>query len=111
MSSKVFLIQSEGLGRGEDNLGSILMHNFLRMLGESEEKPKTMIFWNTGVRLLSEGSPVLEHLKKLESQGVEILGCATCLDYFKLTDKQKVGKPTNMLRSIYTMFDSDIVCL
>ncbi len=111
MSSKVFLIQSEFLGRGEDELGAILMNNFLRILGESEEKPKTMVFWNTGVNLVAEGSPVLEHLKKLESQGVEILGCATCLDYFKLADKLKVGKPTNMLRSIYTMFDSDMVCL
>ena len=111
MPSKVFLIQSEGLGRGDEKLGAILMNNFLRMLGESEEKPKTMIFWNTGVRLLSEGSPVLEHLKKLEGQGVEILGCATCLEYFDLTKKMKVGKPTNMLRSIYAMFDADMICL
>ena len=29
MSSKVFLIQSEGLGRGEDKLGGLLMANFL----------------------------------------------------------------------------------
>lgn len=111
MSSKVILIQSEGLGRGEDQLGAVLMNNFLRNLGESEVKPGTIIFWNTGVRLLAEGSPVLEHLKKLETQGVVILGCATCLDYFKLTDKMKVGQTTNMLRSIFTILDNDTVCL
>ncbi len=111
MPSKTILIQSEGLGRGEDKLGSILMANFLRLLGESQEKPKTIVFWNTGVRLLCEGSPVLEHLKNLEGQGVEILGCTTCLEYFDIATKIKVGKPTNMLRSIYAMFDSDMICL
>ncbi len=111
MSSKTILIQGEGLGRGDDTLSAMLMANFLRLLGESREKPKTIVFWNAGVRLLCEGSKVLGHVKKLESQGVEILGCTTCLEYFELTDKMKAGKPTNMLRSIYSMFDSDMVCL
>jgi selenium metabolism protein YedF len=111
MTSKTILIQSEVIGRGEDNLGAVLMANFLRNLGESEEKPKAIIFWNTGVRLLTADSPVLEHLKKLAGQGIEILGCATCLDYLNLTDKIKVGKTTNMLRSIYAMFDTDMICL
>lgn len=111
MSSKTFLIQGEGLGRGDDDLGAMLMANFLRLLGENQDKPKTIVFWNAGVRLLCEGSRVLEHVKKLESQGVEILGCTTCLEYFDLTDKMKAGKPTTMIRSIYSMFDTDMVCL
>ena len=111
MTSKTILIQSEVLGRGEEQLGDMLMANFLRLLGESQEKPKTIIFWNTGVRLLSEGSSVLEHLKRLENQGVEILGCATCLEYFDLVDKLRVGKPTTMIKSIQSMFNSDMVCL
>jgi selenium metabolism protein YedF len=111
MSSKTFLIQGEGLGRGDDNLGAVLMANFLRLLGENQDKPKTIVFWNAGVHLLCEGSKVLEHVQKLESQGVEILGCATCLEYFGLTDKMKAGKTTNMLRSIYSMLDTDMVCL
>jgi selenium metabolism protein YedF len=111
MSSKTILIQGEGIGRGDDTLGVMLMANFLRLLGESGDKPKTIVFWNAGVRLLCEGSKVLEHVKKLESQGVEVLGCTTCLEYFDLMDKMKAGKPTNMLRSVYSMFDSDMVCL
>jgi selenium metabolism protein YedF len=111
MSSKTFLIQGEGLGRGYDELGAVLMANFLHILGENQDKPKTIVFWNAGVRLLCEGSRVLEHVKKLESQGVEVLGCTTCLEYFQLADKMKAGKPTNMLRSIFAMFDSDMVCL
>ncbi len=111
MSSKVFLIQSEGLGRGEDQLGGLLMANFLRLLGESKEKPGTIVFWNTGVRLVCEGSQVLDHLKRLEEQGVTIFACTTCLEYFDLIDKQKIGKPTTMAKSIQSLMSSDMVCL
>ena len=111
MSSDVMLIQSEGLGRGDDSLGSMLMANFLRLLGDSKNKPRSMVFWNTGVRLVCEGSKVLEHIKRLEDQGIEILACTTCLEYFALTDKLAVGKPTTMMKSIQSMFDSDIVSL
>lgn len=111
MSSKVFLIQSDGLGRGEERLGGLLMASFLRLLGESQEKPGTMVFWNTGVRLVCEGSQVLDHLKRLEEQGVEILACTTCLEYFDLVEKQKVGKPTSMVKSIQSMMSSEMICL
>jgi selenium metabolism protein YedF len=111
MSLKVFLIQSEGLGKGDNQLGGLLMANFLRLLGESNQKPVTLVFWNTGVRLVCEGSPVLDHLKRLEDQGVEILSCTTCLEYFDLTHKLKIGKPTTMVKSIQSMLNSEMVCL
>jgi selenium metabolism protein YedF len=111
LKQKVFLIQSEWLGRGDDQLGSMLMSNFLRLLGENEDKPGSMLFWNSGIRLLCEGSPVLNRLKLLEEQGVELLACATCLEHFELTDKLAVGKPTNMMESIQSMLGSDMICL
>jgi selenium metabolism protein YedF len=111
MPSKTILVQSETLGRGNDELGQLLMANFLRLLGESKEKPAALIFWNTGVRLVSEGSWALNHLKALEEQGIEILACRTCLDFFELTEMQKVGHPTNMLKSIESMLTGDMVCL
>ena len=111
MPSKVILIQSEGLGRGDDDLGKMLMAYFLRLLGENVDKPKTVVFWNGGVRLLCEGSEVLGHVKKLEGQGIEILGCTTCLEYFDLASKLKVGKTTTMVKSVQAMMDSDMVCL
>ncbi|MFC1893510.1 hypothetical protein ACFLYR_05720, partial [Chloroflexota bacterium] len=73
--------------KGDDKLGSILMASYLRLLGEREDKPKSIIFWNTGVNLVCEGSQVLKHIQKLESAGVEILACTTCLEYFDLIDK------------------------
>jgi len=111
MQSKHIVIQSEGLGKGDDKLGSLLMANLLRLLAEQEEKPKTMIFWNTGVKLLCEGSKVLNHIRKLENAGVEILACTTCLEYFDLVDKLSVGKPTTMMKSIESVFDGEFIAL
>jgi selenium metabolism protein YedF len=111
MPSKTILIQSEVLGRGNDELGQLLMANFLRLLGESKEKPATLVFWNTGVRLVCEGSWALAHLKTLEAQGLAVLACRTCLDYLELTDKLAVGQPTNMLKTIDSMMAAEMVCL
>jgi len=108
MKSKVILVQSEGLGRGDDPLGSMLMANFLRLLGENEDKPGGIIFWNAGVCLVCEGSKVLEHIRRLEDQGVEILACGTCLEYFDLTDRLAVGKRTTMASSIESILDDNI---
>jgi selenium metabolism protein YedF len=107
----VILVQSQVLGRGNDELGMILMSNFLRLLGEGKEKPAALIFWNTGVRLVCEGSRALGHLRKLEEQGVEILACSTCLEYFNLADKLMVGKPTTMVNSIDSILGSEMVYL
>ncbi len=111
MTHKIFLVQSEGLGRGDEQLGSMLMANFLRLLGESQDKPGSLIFWNAGVRLLCQGSPVLNRLKQLEEQGVELLACSTCLEHFDLMDKLAVGKPTTMAKSIQSMLGCDVVSL
>jgi selenium metabolism protein YedF len=111
MATRVFLIQSKSLGRGDDQLGRMLMANFLRLLGESKEKPETIIFWNAGVCLVCEGSNVLDHLKLLEDQGVEVLACTTCLEYFDLMNKLKTGRPTTMVKSIQSMLNSEIICL
>jgi selenium metabolism protein YedF len=111
MASKVLFITSDVMGSGEDKLGELLMANFLRLLGESSEKPATMIFSNTGVRLVCDGSKVLNHVRKLEEQAVEMLACTTCLEYFDLTDKLKVGKPTTMAKSVQSMMNSDVVSL
>ena len=111
MSNRVLLIQSEGLGRGDEQLGVLLMANFLRLLGEAQEKPDSLVFWNTGVRLVCQGSPVLAHLERLEQQGVAILACTTCLEYLDLVDRLKVGKPTTMKKSIESMLGSEFVAL
>ena len=84
------------MGRGSDELGEKLMKGFLFAVSQLETLPRTMLFYNGGAKLTVEGSASLEDLSKLEAQGVEILTCGTCLDYYGLTEKLPVGSVTNM---------------
>jgi selenium metabolism protein YedF len=111
MAGKTILMQSEVIGHGDDELGMILMSKFLAALTDIKEKPAALVFWHTGVKLVVQGSWALGHLKKLEQQGVEILACAACLDFFEVTDKIAVGKPTNMVKIVQSMLTTDMVCL
>ena len=94
---RVLLITSDRLGDGPEELGRLLMKNFIHTLLETSELPARMLFLNTGVLLTTEGSDVLEALEKLGGMGVEILSCGLCLDFFKLKDKLTAGGTTNML--------------
>lgn len=111
MNQKTVIIQGDGLGRGDEKLGGLLMANFLRLLGESQSRPQSIIFWNAGVRLICEGSPVLDHVKRLENQGVGIFACTTCLEYLNLKDRILAGKPTTMVKSIEAMMSTDVISL
>ena len=92
----VFLISSNTLGTGDDQLGAILMKSFFVSLQEQEPLPQTLLLLNGGVHLAAEGSPVLPGLQELSRRGVKILVCGTCLDFFHLKDKLAVGSVTNM---------------
>ena len=111
MAGKVLVIGSEILGGGDERLGEMLMANFLRTLGENPEKPAEMIFVNGGVRLVCDGSRVVEHVKKLAEQGVEILACTTCLEYYDLVDKLLVGSPTSMAKTVASLMGGETVVL
>jgi selenium metabolism protein YedF len=95
-AGKTVFIASDTLGKGEEELGQILMRAFLYALTELESKPKRIIFMNTGVKLAVEGAAELEDLRKLDSAGVEIIACGTCLEYYKLKEKLQVGIISNM---------------
>lgn len=92
----VVAVASPCMGTGSDELGAVLMKSFLFALTQQDALPKTILFYNGGARLTTEGSPVLEDLKSLEAQGVELLTCGTCLNHYGLSDKLEVGGVTNM---------------
>ena len=94
---KVLLITSNLLGEGPEELGRLLMKNFIHTLLETASLPTQMFFMNSGVLLTTEGSELLEALEKLRGMGVEILSCGLCLDFFGLKEKLRVGGTTNML--------------
>lgn len=92
---------SDKMGEGSDELGAILVKSLVYTITETEPLPKTMIFYNGGVRLTCEGSPVLEDLLTLAEAGVEIVSCGTCLDFFKIKEDLRVGEISNM----YTIYE------
>lgn len=102
----VILCASSELGHGPAELGGILIKSYFYALGEVDAKPQTIILINSGVTLAVEGSPVLEALQKLASQGVEILVCGTCLGYLELRDKLAVGSVSNMYAIAETLLNA-----
>jgi selenium metabolism protein YedF len=102
----VIVIPNDQMGRGERELGHILIRSFLHTLTDVSDRPDTMIFFNTGVKLTVEGSEVLDDLQTLEGYGIEILVCGTCLDYFGLKDKIAVGQISNMYTIAETMLSA-----
>ena len=92
----VVLIPGDAMGRGDEELGGILIRSLLHTLNEVEPLPDTIIFLNAGVKLTVAGSPVLDDLATLAGRGVEILACGTCLGHFGLKDEVAVGEISNM---------------
>lgn len=103
----VIYINSHLLGVGDEALGAVLMRSFLKTLLDMETKPSRLILVNSGVRLSSEGSEVLETLQALSDKGVEILSCGTCLDFYKLKEKLKVGVVSNMYDIAQSLLEAD----
>ncbi|WP_092589144.1 sulfurtransferase-like selenium metabolism protein YedF [Acidaminobacter hydrogenoformans] len=103
LSEIVILVGKNTFGEGDETLGEVLIKGYFYTLTELEPYPKSILFVNSGVQLTVEGSPVLEHLRLLESTGVEILSCGTCLDYYKIKEKLAVGGVGNMYAIVETM--------
>ncbi|MFZ5915821.1 MAG: sulfurtransferase-like selenium metabolism protein YedF [Chloroflexota bacterium] len=102
----VIYISADCMGRGEDELGGVLIRAFLHTLNKVAPLPDTLIFVNTGVRLVVAGSPVLEDLEALSQQGVEILACGTCLNYLELMDQVAIGTVSNMYTIAETLLSA-----
>ena len=84
------------MGTGDPKLGTSLMKAFVLALTKQDQLPDTILCYNTGASLTCEGADTLEDLKLLESEGVTILTCGTCLDFYGLKEKLAVGGVTNM---------------
>ncbi len=97
------MIASEQMGKGDDELGSKLIKNFIKTLKEMGEDLWRLVFVNGGVKFTIDGSDILPDIKELEENGVHILVCGTCLNHFKLLERKKVGETTNMLDIVTSM--------
>ena len=108
-SDKVVVIRSNVMGEGDPELGKVLIKGFIYALSQQEDLPKTILFYNGGAYLTCEGSASLDDLKELELRGVRILTCGTCLNFYGLSEKLKVGEVTNMYEIAETMSKASLI--
>ena len=104
-----FLFTHFGLGDAPGELQQKLAGVFLTLLNQSDGLPRRLLFYTEGVKLVCEGSPVLEQLKALQAKGVELIICQTCVNYFGLADKVKVGIVGGMPDILQTLQQADKV--
>uniref|UniRef100_UPI003217ABA3 DsrE family protein n=1 Tax=uncultured Draconibacterium sp. TaxID=1573823 RepID=UPI003217ABA3 len=93
----ILQITRNGMGSGDESLGMILLKNYLTLLNEETDLPKVITFYNEGVKLICNGSPLIEILKTLEERGVKLVACKTCLNHYKLSDKMATGIAGTMI--------------
>jgi selenium metabolism protein YedF len=98
----VVVISSDKMGDGDAELGHLLILNFIKALKDLDKLPKKIVFYNKGVTIVTKSSPVIDHLIDLEKMGVELLLCATCVNYYKLESEIGAGILSNM----YSIADS-----
>ena len=94
-SGKVLVISTESLGRGDEELGHILVRSLLNALAESPALPAKIVLLNGGVRLACEVDDTVDALSRIAARGVEVMACGTCLKYFGLIDKLRAGRVSN----------------
>ena len=103
----VVAVTSEKMGSGDDELGTKLMVSFFRTLVMLEPAPDAVVFYNTGVKLATDDSQVLDHIRELAEKGVSIYLCTTCINHFGLKDRLPVGSFSDMYQILNVLKDAD----
>lgn len=107
--SEIIIINSDSMGNGDEGLGKTLIGVFLRKLWAQEQKPEYIILYNGAVKLIADGSVVLDAMDGLFSAGVDILACGTCVDFYDLKDSVRTGRISNMEEICGLMMKADKV--
>jgi selenium metabolism protein YedF len=92
----IIVISSDKMGEGNEELGHHLMGNFIKAIKDLDKLPRKIVFYNSGVLLATNNSSVAEHLRDIERMGVELLLCATCVNFYNISDKLVAGVQSNM---------------
>lgn len=91
MKNTILLVTTNGMGRADDKLQQTLIAKYIELLAQHEDLPAAICFYTDGVKLVCEGSPILAQLQAIETRGVRLIVCSTCLNYFQLSDQIRVG--------------------
>ena len=103
----VVAVTSDKMGSGDDDLGTKLMVSFFRTLVMLEPAPDAVVFYNAGVKLATDDSPVLDHIRELAEKGVSVYLCTTCINHFGLRDHLPVGSFSDMYQILNVLKDAD----
>lgn len=102
-NSYVVMFAKDRLGEGSEELGNVLVAGLLNTIKERDVLPEKIIFINSGVNLVLNGSPALQLLKQLADKNVDLVSCGTCLDYFEKMDELALGRVSNMHEILESM--------
>jgi len=97
LGNYIIVLDSDEMGSGDNDLGKLLLKGFINTIEQLDTLPKEIICYNSGITLAIKGSDTANSLKKIETKGVKIMLCGTCLDFYNLKDNIEVGSVTNML--------------
>ena len=103
----VVAVTSEKMGSGDDELGAKLMVTFFRTLVMVEPAPASLVFYNSGVKLAMDDSPVLDFIKELMAKGTSVYLCTTCINHYGIKDRLPVGSFSDMYQILILLNDAD----
>lgn len=108
---KTYLITSERLGQGAEELGQVLMKGFLYTLTQTEPYPKKILLLNSAIHLSTTNEETVEHLKRLNELGTQIYSCGTCLNFYEKAEKLKVGEIGNMYDVVEALSSNETITI
>lgn len=94
------VVNHDGLGHADEALRHKLVTNYFRTLLELGHLPQSVLFYASGVKLVTEDSPCQKELAELVAAGVPLIACRTCLDFYGLMDSVAIGEIGNMVRIV-----------
>lgn len=109
LKETIVVIDSDKMGEGDEEFSKTLLKGFIYALSSQDIPPAKILFYNTGVRLTTEGSASIEDLKVLEKAGAKIYSCGACLNNYGLSEKLSVGEVTNMYDIVSYLMEADLV--
>lgn len=109
LKETIVVIDSDKMGDGDEEFSKTLLKGFIYALSSQDIPPAKILFYNTGVRITTEGSASIEDLKVLENAGAKIYSCGACLNNYGLSEKLLVGEVTNMYDIVSYLMEADLV--
>lgn len=108
---KTYLILSDKIGSGDEELGKLLMKSLIYTLTQTKPFPNKILLLNSGVNLSTINDEIVQHLKMLEKEGTEVFSCGTCLNFYNLAEQLQVGKIGNMYDVVESITEKDVITI